>query len=386
MKNKEINKTKFLVACNWDKELIKQLSKYSSDIKYIFGKSKADVFSGGRPMKEVHELEHRKKAEDYIKYAKTNNLEFNYLLNGTELIEEFSKETTKKIHENLDWISGMGVKWVTVCNPRLAKIVNDNFSNLNINISIFAHIRTIRQIEFWQRLGAKSINLDRELVRNTKQLKLLTKNTDVDLILLANDPCLLNCPYELYHDSSMSKNSVTGEKYYHYCSFTCMLEYISNPVEIIKSSFIRPEDINYYENIGIKNFKIVDRNRTTKFIVNAVNAYVNREYNGNLIDLMSIYSSFDRKHEKIEQLSEELNEETIDKFWKELPAIVDIKLNNKDVSDLFDKIKNTNCSTVNCDTCKICNKYENKIIFNKNNLSKTKKNLKQIIDFLNNSK
>jgi collagenase-like PrtC family protease len=385
MKNKEKNKTKFLVACNWEEDLIKQLSKDSSDIKYIFGKSKTDVFSGGRPMREVNELEHRNRAESYIKKAKTNNLEFNYLLNGTELNNEFSKETTKKIYENLDWLSSIEIKWVTVCNPRIAQIIKENYSNLNVNISIFAHVRTKRQIEFWQRLGAKSINLDRELVRNTKQLEFLVKSTDLDLILLANDPCLLNCPYELYHDNLMSKNSVTGDKYYHYCSLTCMLEYISNPVEIIKSSFIRPEDISYYENIGIRNFKIVDRNRTTKFIVNAVEAYINRKYNGNLIDLMSIYSSYDRDHENLFQLSNELNEETIDKFWKALPAIIDIKLNNNDVHDLLEKTKNIDCNTLNCDSCEICKKYENRITFNKKDIDKTKENLKRIIDLINSS-
>lgn len=383
MGNKYKNKTKFLVACNWDMNLIKQLSKYSDDIKYIYGKSKADVFSGGRPMKEVQELEHRKQVENYVKHAKTCNLAFNYLLNGTELNNEFSRETTKKIYENLDWISNIGIDWVTVCNPRIAQIIHRNYSKLNMNVSVFSHVRTKRQIGFWQRIGAKSINLDRELVRNLKQLESLTKSTDLELILLANDPCLLNCPYELYHDNLMSKNSLTGEKYYHYCSFTCMLEYISNPVEIIKSSFIRPEDIDFYENIGIRNFKIVDRNRTTKFIVNAVNAYVKRKYNGNLIDLMSIYSSFDRKHEPLFQLSEELNEKTIDVFWKALPAIVDIRLNNKDLHGLIEKAGFFDCNALSCDKCRICNEFENKIYINTKGLDKTKNNIKRVIDFMN---
>jgi len=379
----ENNRAKFSVACNWDKDLIEQLSQYSSDIKYIFGKSKADVFSGGRAMKEVHEIEHRNEVKDYIAYAKSHNLDFNYLLNGTVLNDEFSKETTKKIYENLDWISNIGIKWVTVSNPRIARIIHENYSNMNMNISIFAHIRTQRQIEFWQRLGAKGINLDRDFVKNTKQLALLTKNTDLELILIANDPCLLNCPYELYHDNVMSKNSITDEKYYHYCSFICMLEYINNPVEIIKSSFIRPEDIPFYENIGIKNFKIVDRNRTTSFIVNAVNAYVNKAYDGNLIDLMSIYSTYDRKQEKISELPDVLDEESIDAFWKALPAIVDIKLMSKDIQGLTKKTKNIDCNTLNCESCKICNRYEKEITFNNKNLIKTKENINKIISFLN---
>lgn len=385
MINKKTNKSKLLVACNWDYELIKELSNYASDIKYIYGKTKTDVFSGGRPTKQVIELQHREEAEKYIKTAKENNLEFNYILNGTELSNEFSKKTTKKIYENLDWITSIGVKWVTLSNPRIAKIIKDNYPNLNINVSIFAHIRTKRQIEFWEKLGAKSINLDRELIRNKKQLEFLTKNTNVELILLANDPCLLNCPYELYHDNLMSKNSVTGDEYYHYCSFTCMLEYISNPVEIIKSSFIRPEDIGYYEKLGIHNFKIVDRNRTTKYIVNVVKAYVNRKYKGNLIDLMSIYSSFDKDKIKSFKVSKDLNEDTIDKFWKALPSFVDIKLDNSEIQNLLEKTKNIECNTVSCETCRICNTFENKVTFGNNNIDEAKEILQNVIKHINNA-
>lgn len=385
MTNRKINKSKLLVACNWDYELLNELSKYASDIKYIYGKTKTDVFSGGRPTKQVVELKQRYEAEKYIKAAKEHNLEFNYLLNGTEINNEFSKETTKKIYENLDWITSIGVKWVTLSNPRIAKIIKNNYPNLNINVSVFAHVRTKRQIEFWEKLGAKSINLDRELIRNKRQLEFLAKNSNAELILLANDPCLLNCPYELYHDNLMSRNSVTGDEYYHYCSFTCMLEYISNPVEIIKSSFIRPEDIYYFENLGIYNFKIVDRNRTTKYIVNAVKAYIERKYKGNIIDLMSIYSSFDKDKINSFEISEQLNEETIDKFWKALPSFVDIKLDNSDIQNLLEKTKNIECNTVSCEACKICNSFEDKITFGNNNIEEAKEILQNVIKHINNA-
>ena len=382
MRNKKSNSSKLLVACNWDYELIEGLSQYASEIKYIFGKTKTDIFSGGRAAKEVVELKERQEAENYIRTAKNHNIDFNYLLNGTELINEFSKETTNNIYENLDWLERIGVNWVTLSNPRIAKIIKEHYPKLKVNVSIFAHVRSIRQIEFWEKLGAKSINLDREFVRNTKQLEVLTKNSNIDLILLANDPCLMNCPYELYHDNLMSRNSITGEEYYHYCSFTCMLEYISNPVEIIKSSFIRPEDIHYYEKIGIRNFKIVDRNRTTKFILNAVKAYVDRKYEGNLIDLMSIFSAYDREKTKSFNF-QRLNEKTIDVFWKSLPGFIDIKLNDNILNNFIERTKNIECGTIDCETCKICNEFENKVTFGNNNIEEAKKNISEVINYIN---
>jgi hypothetical protein len=98
---------------------------------------------------------------------------------------------------------------------------------------------------------------------------------------------------------------------------------------------------------------------------------------------MSIYSSYDRKYKTSFKLSEELNEETIDIFWKSLPLIIDIKLNNKDINDLFEKIKNIDCNTLNCDCCEICYKYETKVTFNNEDIDRTKENIKLIIDFIN---
>ena len=385
MTNKHNKNSRFAVACNWDYELIHKLSEYASEIKYIYGKTKSDVFSGGRATKQVVELEHRKEAEKYIKTAKENGLEFNYLLNGTELNNEFSKDTTRKIYESLDWIKSIGVKWVTLSNPRIAKIIQVEYPTLNINVSVFAHIRTVRQIEFWKKLGAKSINLDRELIKNPKQLKLLTKSADIELMLLVNDPCLLNCPYELYHDNLMSRNSITGNKYYHYCSFTCMLEYISNPVEIIKSSFIRPEDIINYEKLGIRNFKIVDRNRTTKFIINAVKAYVNKKYKGNLIDLMSIHSAYDREKKSVFEKDGYFDEDKINHFWKELPSLANITIDNSSMNSLFEKTKNIDCSTTSCHTCQLCNQFEDKVLFS-DDINDVKENIQLVIKTLNKNK
>jgi len=58
------------------------------------------------------------------------------------------------------------------------------------------------------------------------------------------------------------------------------------PEEIIKSPWIRLEDCSAYENIGISHFKIFGRTKPTEWIFRCAEAYSNREYKGNLLDLL----------------------------------------------------------------------------------------------------
>ncbi len=61
-------------------------------------------------------------------------------------------------------------------------------------------------------------------------------------------------------------------------------------VNFIRSDWIRPEDLHYYEEIGIDYLKIVDRTKFSDTISLATDAYTNRSYNGNLADLIPTYS------------------------------------------------------------------------------------------------
>lgn len=58
---------------------------------------------------------------------------------------------------------------------------------------------------------------------------------------------------------------------------------MSNPVEILKPTFIRPEDIHLYEETGVDNMKLVERSMTTDAFARIVKAYTVRSNDGNLM-------------------------------------------------------------------------------------------------------
>lgn len=181
----------------------------------------------------------------------------------------------------------------------------------------------------------------------------------------------------------MSMASVSGVKYYHYCSFSCMKQFIENPVEIIKSTFIRPEDLKFFEDLGVHCFKIVDRNRTTRFIFNALKAYIERKYPGNLLDLMSLFSYFDRKPEKPKLLKrEDLTVDSIDQFWMGMLSMLKLDINNKRMEGYMELKKKANHGS-GCSECKMCLNHSDLVTFDKEAVEIVRQNINLILDVLN---
>lgn len=73
---------------------------------------------------------------------------------------------------------------------------------------------------------------------------------------------------------------------------TCITRFFTNPYEIIRSSFIRPEDLIHFENIDMDKFKPGERGINKDNLSRIVTAYTNRSYDGNLIDLVPTMSKY----------------------------------------------------------------------------------------------
>ncbi len=68
----------------------------------------------------------------------------------------------------------------------------------------------------------------------------------------------------------------------------CGTEYVRDPSKIISGIFVRPEDLEVYEEVGVSRFKISGRNRSTDWLVHAARAYSARSYPGDLTEILSL--------------------------------------------------------------------------------------------------
>ena len=55
----------------------------------------------------------------------------------------------------------------------------------------------------------------------------------------------------------------------------------------MSGSFVRPEDISVYEDMGIEYLKLAGRELSLNWVIKATNAYIARREEGNLLELLT---------------------------------------------------------------------------------------------------
>lgn len=280
----------FSVPTNWQDDLIPGLPTHA--VSEIYGKLDADFIGGGRASAILHSVS-RKKAARHIKQAHTYGFKFNYLLNGTCLGNwELTKSGQNKIKELIEWVIEAGADSVTVSSPFMMKLIKKSYTLFKVNVSVQENVNTIRKALMWEEIGADKITLSvLDTNRNFSLLKKIRGAVSCRLQLIANLKCLAGCNLYKYHSNinahaSQSQHRLKGYLI-DYCTLRCGLIRVQEPVEYIKSMWIRPEDAHYYEALGIDGLKLVGRQMPTFFIHKIAHAYANRSYKGNLLDILS---------------------------------------------------------------------------------------------------
>ncbi|MFX1275375.1 MAG: U32 family peptidase, partial [Promethearchaeota archaeon] len=285
-------KIQLCVATNWDFELIDKLAKYP--VKDIYGVGKFSFVGHGRPSFLLNEVT-EEQIEEYIKRVHEKNMKFSYLLNAPCMGNmEYDAEYHKKLLNYIQWISDIGTDNVIVTIPFLIQLIKEQFPKLKIRVSTIAHVNSVNRAKFYEALGADEITPDVMINRDFKTLKKIKKAVKCNIVLLLTDGCLYQCPFRYYHYNivghSTQYSHQLGGYYLDSCILNCSAIKFSNPTEVIKARWVRPEDLSHYEDIGINNFKIAGRRMSSEWILRAVKAFSSRKYEGNLIDIIQGFS------------------------------------------------------------------------------------------------
>lgn len=278
---------KLSLATNWDEALLEGLNSYAVD--NLFGSLTATVTGGGRPSYTLPRVKKRQ-AEKFIKLSHDKGIKFNYLLSGSCLGgKEYEGKTHRQLIEHLKWLDDMGVEYVTVTIPYFIELIKEQFPRMKVIASVIAHINSANRARYYESLGADVICLDYMINRDFKAIREIREAVSCELEVLMNDFCLYHCPYRYYHYNCCSHSSQPSMNgwYLDYSLLRCRLELLSNPAQIIRAPWIRPEDAHKYESLGIDMFKMAGRTLSTPRLLNILKAYSCGEYNGNLLDLAS---------------------------------------------------------------------------------------------------
>jgi collagenase-like PrtC family protease len=280
---------KLSLASNYDPDLVAKLKGYP--VAEIFGKLPYDLVGGGRPSYMGTPFSYRQLAE-YVSFVQSNGMAFNYLLNSACMgNREWGRRWQKKFNKFLEKLSAAGVSRMTVATPFLLELVKKRFPHFFIKVGIFAQVDTPRRAKFWEDLGADAITLESfSINRDFTALRAIRKAMKCELQLIVNHPCLPNCPMQFYHQNGFAHSSNGSRNFFlDYCSLKCARRRLQEPSLFIKSAWIRPEDIGYYEKMGYDSFKLLERGIPSAEMLKRVDAYSKGSFAGNLAELILPY-------------------------------------------------------------------------------------------------
>ncbi len=186
-------------------------------------------------------------------------------------------------------LNEIGVDTVTVAEPYLVEMLRKEFPDIKVVISVISHVDSPERAWFFEELGADAITLDTNINRSFEILEGIKEVVDCELRLLVNEACLYKCPFRYSHFNLFSHMTGSGNKpniFSDYYYEKCISFRVRYPELIIKSPWIRPEDLGAYEALGIDCFKMSGRANTITWIINCMKAYSDRAYDGNLMELL----------------------------------------------------------------------------------------------------
>lgn len=280
---------KLAVAANYEFDLVSQLAEFP--VTEVYGKFPADAVGGGRPSYMGTPLSKSDLAA-YVSILNKHGIAFNYLLNSSCMgNREWSRRWQKKLMHLLESLGSMGVRRLTVCTPYLLERIKAAFPTFYIKVGVYAQIDTPRRARFSRNLGADALTLESfSINRDFATLRAIREAVGGELQLIANHPCLPNCPMQPYHQNGFAHSSDGSRQLFlDYCFLSCTLNRLEDPSLLIKASWIRPEDIGRYEVLGYEHFKLLERGIPSAELLKRVQAYSRRRFTGNLAELVLPY-------------------------------------------------------------------------------------------------
>ena len=376
---------KLSVAYSFQPGLIEKIAQFK-EVYEIFGKLDKDFIGGGRSAYTLRKVT-KGMVKQAVKQAHKAKISFNYLLNGATLqgIEQ-TRSGQKKIRAMLDFLSDAGVDSLTVASPYLLRLIKRQYPHFLVRASAFAVIDNPHKALQWEDMGADTLCVSAIACnRDFSMLAAIRQAVRCDLQLIANACCLLNCSHELTHMNMLTRSSRSGDPLggfcLDYCFLNCSRARISDPVNYIRSTWIRPEDLEEYEKLGYTNFKILERSCSPEILLKRVAAYVNRHFEGNLYALVNPVAQLSAKGgaslaQRIRLVLTMARPEKVkvrsllamkgyakriieqDFFSTSAPVYID----NTRLNGFIRGLRKRNCARLLCETCRYCHEWADRTV------------------------
>lgn len=343
-----------VVASNFDPELIASTREFP--IASFFGNFPVTLVGGGRPphiLPQITEAQFRA----HVAAVHAGGREFYATFNTSDLgLQEYSPGFLARLKAEVTRLVEIGVDGFVVAIPALIEWIHREYPYTRISASTFARIRTVSQGEYFLRRGADTLVIE-EANRDFRLLRGLAE-AGARVEVLVNQTCIHDCPFRFHHlntSSLASQTDTVDPPWFEFPLLQCGLEVARDPAQMIAGIFVRPEELDVYEEIGVHRFKISGRNQTTPWIRRVVQAYTARQYPGNLLDILS-YVQNRGPRAALQRLDQDgVRPEIVRPLRAALDPLESMTIDNRAFPKGFlRRIAATDCQAISCRDCGYC--------------------------------
>ena len=320
-------------------------------------------------------------AEAYIRATHERGLSFCYLINAPCLGNlEQTKEGKKQIFAFIEQLINMGVDSISIANLAVVALVRRNFPNLSIRGSVSSWPTNLPRLKYQESLGVDPLIIPySEFNRDFNMLPKIRAGLSCGMQLFVNVSCIYNCHYLGEHASSVGHASQVlhgnqkASAFLDFYIWQCTRRRLMHPELFLMSRWIRPEDLHVYEAMGYDEFKIIDRSRSTAWLLRTAKAYAERRYEGNLLDILSLELLGDPVgfHSDIEdQVRERMRHYGTEERQLMLRMLklrrrlldLDVYIDNGELMDFLDGFRKIQCVEKYCEDCRYCHQYAQRAV------------------------
>jgi len=246
----------------------------------------------------------REELKETIQLLHDSGIQFNLCLDATcHDGLDFNAEKQKKFQEYVLFLADAGCDSITLANPHMIDLAQSVSTPIEIVVSSYGNVTDPLRVDRYCSYGLKRIILHPNVYRHFEMLETLRQWTDVSLELIVNQACLYQCDSFITHANLDAHSNHRQPKDPHirdnvrYPERICSRLRQTEPVELLTSSFIRPEDLSFYEARGYERFIIAGTHTSSEWIRSVLAAYVKGSFDGNIFDLFSThFSQEDKKY------------------------------------------------------------------------------------------
>ncbi len=234
----------------------------------------------------------QERLEEDLKAFRDMEVKLDLLMNancyGGRAISRHLQAEVGSVLEHLEETVG-GADVVTTTSHAIAYTIQQYFPKTEVRASVNMRIGTTGAMAHVSDLF-DSFYLQRDRQRDLEYVKKVSRwcrKHGKGLLLLANSGCLRLCPGQIFHDNLVAHDEEVDEmeRIGGFNPHVCRRLYRDKDQwdAVLKSTWIRPEDIQHYEGI-VDGVKLATRMHSRPRAV--LEAYTSGTWRGNLLDLM----------------------------------------------------------------------------------------------------